>query len=273
MKVFISWSGARSHEVAKLLDEWINCVIQAVNPWVSSKNIDKGSMWFSEITKELADTHNGIICLTKENLNNPWILFEAGALAKGLASNRVFTFLVDMKPIDVKDPLAQFNHTMPNKEGLYRLVTTINNGLEENSLKPEILENVFNTWWPKFEKDFKAILKNTPEQEEVVERTEGDLLNEILYSVRGMDKRLRDVEDHRFENRGIEHPGNKSLTRILYLDKIKTLLADGKSESEIYSVFKEVLPKASMSKLITVAKNEIDVDTFLNQNGVKISNR
>ena len=82
MKVFISWSGERSKQVAQLLDEWINCVIQAVDPYLSL-NIDKGDVWLSSINDSLADTSVGIICLTKENLNKPWVLFEAGALAKG----------------------------------------------------------------------------------------------------------------------------------------------------------------------------------------------
>jgi len=78
----------------------------AVDPWLSTKDIDKGSLWFSGITNQLSNTQNGIVCLTKANLNNPWILFESGALAKGLTSNRVYTFLVDLKPNDVKDLLA-----------------------------------------------------------------------------------------------------------------------------------------------------------------------
>ena len=88
MKVFISWSGERSKQVAEVLNDWIQCVIQAVDPWMSSKDIDRGALWFSEITDQLANTSIGIICLTKENKTKPWILFEAGALAKGLSSSR-----------------------------------------------------------------------------------------------------------------------------------------------------------------------------------------
>jgi hypothetical protein len=195
MKVFISWSGERSRQVAELLNNWIQCVLQAVDPWLSSKDIDRGSLWFSEITSQLSNTHNGIVCLTKSNLNKPWILFESGALAKGLSSNRVYTFLIDLNSNDIKDPLAQFNHTTPTKEGVYQLIRTINNGLEEKSLKENILLNVFETYWPQFETDFKLILKNTKDEEVIEVRPKEDILNEILYSVRGMDKRLRLLED------------------------------------------------------------------------------
>ena len=89
MRVFLSWSGERSRRVAELLDDWLQCVIQAADPWMSSKDIDRGALWFSEITDQLANTAIGVVCLTKENKNKPWILFESGALAKGISSNRV----------------------------------------------------------------------------------------------------------------------------------------------------------------------------------------
>ncbi|HMS69031.1 MAG TPA: DNA-directed RNA polymerase subunit alpha C-terminal domain-containing protein [Saprospiraceae bacterium] len=202
MKVFISWSGNRSQRVAHLLDKWISCVIQAVDPWISTKDIDKGSLWFSEISNILSSTQTGIVCLTKSNLNNPWILFEAGALAKGLTSNRVFTFLIDLEPKDVKDPLAQFNHTEPRRESLYQLVRTINGALVEKSLKESILENVFDTYWPQFANDCSKILSETKEEDVKEERPEGDVLNEILYSVRAMDRRLRNLENYPLE--GVE---------------------------------------------------------------------
>ncbi|XZF15955.1 TIR domain-containing protein [Chitinophagaceae bacterium MMS25-I14] len=195
MKVFISWSGERSRQVAELLSAWIQCVLQAVEPWLSSKDIDRGALWFSEITSQLSDTHNGIVCLTKSNLNKPWILFESGALAKGLSSNRVYTFLIDLQPNDIKDPLAQFNHTFPNKEGVYQLVRTINKGLEIHSLKEGIIQNVFETYWPQFENAFQDILDNTKNEDVVVERPKEDILDEILYSVRGMGKRLQKLEE------------------------------------------------------------------------------
>lgn len=194
MNIFISWSGERSRLVAELLNTWVQCVLQAVKPWLSTKDIDKGSIWFSKVTSELSNAQNGIVCLTKDNLNNPWILFESGALAKGLTSNRVYTFLIDLSPNDIKDPLAQFNHTLANKQGVYELLSTINNGLESQSLKEDILKMVFETNWPQFESDFKKILHNTSSTEVILKRSNEDLLNEILTSVRVIDKRLRQVE-------------------------------------------------------------------------------
>ena len=195
MKVFISWSGERSKLVAELLDDWIQCVIQAVNPWMSSKDIDRGSLWFSEITDQLSNTGIGIICLTKENKEKPWILFEAGALAKGLTTTRICTFLIDLEPSDVGNPLAQFNHTFPVKESVWELVRTLNNILKENALKEKILNEVFNTYWPKFEKDFQEILKITKEGK-IEKRSEDEILMEILSSTRTMERRIRSLESN-----------------------------------------------------------------------------
>jgi hypothetical protein len=93
MKVFISWSGELSKQVAQVLHDWIEDVLQGTEAWISSEDIDKGSFWFGEIGNELSETGIGILCLTKDNIHAPWILFEAGALSKGLSKNRVCPFL------------------------------------------------------------------------------------------------------------------------------------------------------------------------------------
>ena len=87
MKVFISWSGERSKIVAEALRDWLPAVIQSVKPWVSSKDIDKGSRSFAEIQAQLKDAQFGIACLTPENLTEMWIHFESGAVAKAVGND------------------------------------------------------------------------------------------------------------------------------------------------------------------------------------------
>lgn len=193
MKVFISWSGERSKRVAELLDVWLRCTIQSLTPWISTRGIGRGELWFPAITKELAETSIGIVCLTSDNTDAPWILFEAGALAKGLASSRVITLLVDLDPNDITDPLAQFNHTLPTMESMKQLLETINT-LSETRLDQPIVERVFEKYWPEFDTEFKKILADTPKGEKPKKRNTDDLMYEILNSVRVLDSRIRKAE-------------------------------------------------------------------------------
>lgn len=194
MKVFVSWSGPRSRAVAELLNDWTKCVLQATRPWLSTRDIDRGALWFSEIHDQLKDTSVGIVCLTLANRNRPWILFESGALAKGLSSNRVCTFLIDLKPADLEDPLAQFNHTMPERSSVWELIRTLNNCLATTALDERILEQVFDTYWTQFETKFARILEQYPDSEKSEPRPKEDILAEILENTRHMHSRLRRLE-------------------------------------------------------------------------------
>jgi hypothetical protein len=79
VKVFISWSGERSWMMAEALRGWLPLVLYYVKPWVSGKDIQAGERWSLEVGKELEESNFGILCLTKDNLDAGWMLFEAGA--------------------------------------------------------------------------------------------------------------------------------------------------------------------------------------------------
>src|SRR6266550_2287932 len=62
------------------------------------------------IAGELARTSFGILCLTSLNLDNKWIHFEAGALAKQITDQvRVVPYLHGVSPSDLSPPLNMFN--------------------------------------------------------------------------------------------------------------------------------------------------------------------
>jgi hypothetical protein len=194
MRIFISWSGDKSRYVALLLEEWIKIVIQASDPWVST-NIERGALWFSEISEQLASVSLGIICLTADNKEKPWILFEAGALAKGLQTNRVCTFLIDLKNVDIGQPLAQFNHTEPTKESVFQLMNTINNQLGDKKLPQHILEKTFEKNWSEFEERFRIINESYGHTDShQTKRESNDILLELLKTVRSFDSRLQMIE-------------------------------------------------------------------------------
>ncbi|WP_219702121.1 TIR domain-containing protein [Marinomonas lutimaris] len=196
MKIFISWSGNRSKAVAELMSDWLKCVIQASQPWISTRDIDRGAIWFTEINDKLKDVSVGVVCLTQENKDKPWILFETGALAKGLTTNRVCTLLVDLKPEDLQDPLGQFNHTTVDKSSVWALTRTINSCLDSNALEERILEQVFETYWPAFNDGFEKAIRDNPPQENIPPRSEQDILSEILNHTRGLSNRIRKLESN-----------------------------------------------------------------------------
>jgi len=202
MKVFISWSGARSRAVANLLSEWIRCVLQATRPWISTRDLDRGSLWFSEIAENLQDAGIGIICITRENRERPWLLFEAGAIMKGLSKARVCTFLVDLQAADIRDPLAQFNHTFPSAESMRALIDTLNRALSTSKLDDSILERTFATYWPQFESEFREILndENLAPADPEKPRPESDILGEILLNTRQLRDRLSVLEGNQRES-------------------------------------------------------------------------
>ena len=186
MQVFISWSGERSRLVAGLLNEWLGNVMQHLETWYSPE-MDRGSVWFNDIFNALANSSAGIICLTSENLNNPWILFESGAIAKGVTSNRVYTLTIDLEPEAIKPPLGQFNATKPTREDMLKLVESINNFSEKDALDKDKLLRAFNAFWPEFEARFEEIISKTKsEATPSPRRSTDEMVSEILDIVRGL---------------------------------------------------------------------------------------
>src|SRR3989304_5415969 len=126
-KVFISWSGDLSRKLGEALYKWLPAALQYIKPYFSPDDIEKGAKWNSEIAAELETSNVGIICLTQDNTEKPWILFEAGALSRSIDKSRVCTLLFNIEPADVKGPLTSFQSTRFVPDDFKRLVVTINN--------------------------------------------------------------------------------------------------------------------------------------------------
>lgn len=163
--VFISWSGPRSKAAAEALKEWLPTILQAARPWMSASDIDKGTRWREEVTAALDAMKAGIICLSPENLTAEWLLFEAGALSKTRDPKaHVWTYLLaDLKPQDVKDPLAMFQATIAEKEDTRKLIHSINKNLDAGVVEAR-LDHLFDKLWP----DLEETLEDLPQPTEAV---------------------------------------------------------------------------------------------------------
>ena len=193
MEVFISWSGVRSRHIAESFQSWLGLVIQSVEPWISP-DIEKGLRWSVELSEKLEKARIGIICLTKENIPAPWLLFEAGALSK-IKADHVCTFLYDLSPGDIEFPLAQFQHTENKKDDIFKLVYAINNAsakVGEKPLTDANLKKSFDTYWGQLE---EALQKTPPSnvQSKKPMREEKDVLQEILETMRYQHFLLEDI--------------------------------------------------------------------------------
>jgi hypothetical protein len=203
MKIFISWSGARSRAIAEALNDWLRRVIQAVRPFYSPE-IEKGAKWSGEIDAALEGTQFGIVCLTPDNLASTWIHYEVGALSK-TKDALIWTFLHGLTPGDVPPPLGKFQHTVAEKDDVLRLLKTINVRIAEvggDPLPERILEDNFELFWPRLEERLKAAESNADavngeKSEDKGERPRDDraVLDEILELLRSQQRRLTQLEE------------------------------------------------------------------------------
>jgi hypothetical protein len=154
MKIFLSWSGEVSHEVAKQLHTWLPCVLQGVETFLSS-DISKGDRWSDVVAEELKEAHYGIICVTPFNIHRPWMNFEAGGLSRVISRAHVVPFLFQVHPEELDGPLSQFQSTVYGKDDVLALVRSINREMQP-SLNPEVLERTFEKWWDDLD---RALLK------------------------------------------------------------------------------------------------------------------
>src|SRR4051794_9109874 len=107
MKVLLSWSGEPSRSVAAALRQWLPDVVQSVRPWMSEADIEAGARWGERIQRELNETRFGILCVTPQSMQAPWLLFEAGALAKTIQDTYVCPYLIGVEVSELQGPLTQ----------------------------------------------------------------------------------------------------------------------------------------------------------------------
>ena len=152
MKVFISQSRDRSRAVAFELQKFVRKLVPATDPWVSNTGIEKGSRWSPELAENLESAGAGVICLDADNLDDRWILFEAGALSRK-PKDKVWTFLLGVEHSDVEQPLSQFQHTKADKDDVLLMIESINRTASAGAAPRNEgdLRELFELLWPKFD--------------------------------------------------------------------------------------------------------------------------
>lgn len=200
MKVFISWSGERSHALGDALHDWIPLVLHYVEPWLSQADIEAGQRWAEQVAKELEASNFGVICVTRENVASPWVLFEAGALAKSMQGSRVIPLLLDLEVRDITGPLAQFQAKKVERAGLLEVIQSLNQ-LAPHPVPDDRVTQLFDALWPELEKKVAAIPKTATQAKHA--RPQPEILEELVTSVRSLDSRFREIAED--GPRGLRH--------------------------------------------------------------------
>jgi TIR domain len=257
MKVFISWSGPISHKVAMILREWLPLVIQSLVPYVSSEDIEKGARWAADIAKELENAAFGIICVTKDNMDAPWLCFEAGALSKTMDKSLVTPFLFNIKRSEIKGPILQFQSTIFEREDIKKLVYTLNKAYGLEAIPEARLEKIFDKLYPDLEKELNNLMTAHAEPEEAKSpETNGahnaDMLEEILELARDNQKLLRNPE----------HKPDLGLEEIRKMIQDLYLRSEQNSETTVNRTFRR-LPPFILENLIRVEVKEEKYFGFL----------
>jgi len=126
--------------------------------WTRGRPKPISNRWWNEVSNALAQVNFGVICLTDVNRGNPWLNFEAGALAKSIEKGRVCPYLIGPFASRLEGPLAQFQGVRADRDGTLSLLQSMvdNNNVAFDRAR---LVASFDKWWP----DLNDVLENLPE--------------------------------------------------------------------------------------------------------------
>jgi hypothetical protein len=247
MKVFISWSGENSlsHKVALALRGGLPQVIQSIDPYVSSEDINKGTRWHDVVSRQLDETSFGIICVTRANADSRWMNFEAGALSKRVGDlSRVSPLLLDLEPAELVGPLTHFQVTRPQRDDVARLVKSINSFSGE-PLSDARVEAAMGKWWPDLDEKLQAALGEEP-QAEAEPRRSDDMLKEVLEITRGIQRRI-----------------DRPTTPIEGAVNVRTSEQEGYRTRSIYDNIWEILYGADIEhRMLSIHGSTVEVEVY-----------
>jgi hypothetical protein len=156
MRLFISWSGGRSHRLAVVLQQWLETHFSGhgISVFVSP-DIQKGSLWLPAVNAELQRADAGLVCLTARSLDSQWVLFEAGALSTAVALRtgeaRIFTYLLGVDPAALPSPLSVYQSTVATMEDTLRLINSLLGYLKLDQVGAGAFAPAWDDLWPKLQ--------------------------------------------------------------------------------------------------------------------------
>jgi len=158
---------------------------------MSEQSIESGARWTPELEQRLRETNVGLIVVTPDSRDAPWLMFEAGAMSK----------LQEARPIPVvyglskalAGPLSQFQARDTSKKDIAALITDVNRLAGDAAINDTMLTAQFERCWPEFETGLSKVENagTTPSSGDAPqERGQGEMIEEILLRVRDLQREL-----------------------------------------------------------------------------------
>ncbi len=161
MKIFLSWSGKLSKQIAREFEIWIPTVVPHIDVFYSKESLEVGRQWIDGLNKALEDVRYGISIITQDNLQSPWINYEAGAIFHKSSSDQciLIPILIDVNKAELTGPLGTFQAINFSEQEIRKLVLSLNENLGEKKIPESMLDTMFNIHWKEFNKRIGVILE------------------------------------------------------------------------------------------------------------------
>ncbi len=148
-RIFIGWSGSRSNLVAKALKYWLQCLSHDIEPWVSNLDLKPGRGWWEELETELRQSTAGILCISPENRDSPWLNFEAGALARSVERKLIIPYAIDMEASEISHPIRFFQGVKATQSETSKMASAL---FSSTHVDYDRDSNIFEVVWPLLER-------------------------------------------------------------------------------------------------------------------------
>ncbi|MEM6738009.1 MAG: TIR domain-containing protein [Bacteroidota bacterium] len=162
MEIFISWSGNTSNQVALAIQDFMPQILNDFEPYVSSSSIEAGEQWLESVNRRLSEASFGIICLTSQNQNSPWLMFEAGALSQKMGRKGfVVPLIFDLEKSDIKTPLSIFQIKTFTKEDFFEVMKSAYDVVPTKKLNELNFRKAYDRCWPELERQVNQIFSKS----------------------------------------------------------------------------------------------------------------
>jgi len=149
--------------------------------------MDVGVNWYNAIEEQLRAACVGVFCITPENQDNTWIHFEAGCLRGKMEANRVCPVVLGIDLKSLSDPLGRLQATDWSKEGVWKLLKTINNIVKHGLDSEQALRQSYEKWWPDLQPILVEIEREAPSGQVF---SSEKVLEDILLTVRRIEQQV-----------------------------------------------------------------------------------